>query len=55
MLHSVVSLEMATELAGLNQRLKVIQIEEAGHGVPYDQPELFSTAVQTFLRSVTGH
>ncbi len=52
---SVVTLEMAAELAGLNQRLEVVQIEEAGHGVPYDQPERFSAVVQTFLRSVTDH
>lgn len=50
---SVVNLEMAVELASLNQRLEVVQIEEAGHGVPYDQPERFSAVVQTFLRSVT--
>lgn len=46
---SVVSLEMATELAKLNQCLEVIQIKNAGHGVPYDQPERFSAVVQTFL------
>lgn len=51
---SVVTLEMAAELIGLNQRLEVIQIEEAGHGIPYDQPERFSTVVQTFLRSVSA-
>ena len=50
---SVVSPVMATELAGLNQRLEVIQIKEAGHEVPYDQPERFSAVVQTFLRSVS--
>ena len=50
---SVVTLEMAAELARLNQRLEVVQIKEAGHGVPYDQPERFSAVVQTFLRSVT--
>lgn len=49
---SVVTLEMAAELARLNQRLEVVQIEEAGHGIPYDQPEVFSAVVQTFLRSV---
>jgi pimeloyl-ACP methyl ester carboxylesterase len=51
---SVVTLDMATELAGLNQRLEVVQIEEAGHAVPYDQPERFSAVVQTFLRSVSA-
>jgi len=50
---SVVTLEMATELAGINQRLEVVQIKGAGHAVPYDQPELFSTVVQTFLRSMS--
>lgn len=49
---SVVSAKMATELALLNERLEVVQIEEAGHGVPYDQPERFSAVVQTFLRSL---
>lgn len=51
---SVVTLEMAAELAGLNHCLKVVQIEEAGHGVPYDQPERFSAVVQTFLRSANA-
>jgi N-formylmaleamate deformylase len=51
---SVVSPKVAAELAGLNQRLKVVQIAEAGHGVPYDQPERFSAVVQTFLRSVSA-
>ncbi len=46
----VVSTEMATELADLNQHLKVAQIAEAGHAVPYDQPERFAAIVQTFLR-----
>ncbi|MBI5346369.1 MAG: alpha/beta hydrolase [Chlamydiae bacterium] len=49
---SVVSPEVAEELAGLNQHLKIVQIPEAGHGLPYDQPESFSAIVQTFLRSV---
>lgn len=49
---SIVSLEMAREFATLNQYLKVVQIEKAGHGVPYDQPEHFSTVVQTFLHSL---
>lgn len=47
---SVVSPEMAEELAWLNPCLEVLQIEEAGHGIPYDQPERFSAVVQTFLR-----
>jgi pimeloyl-ACP methyl ester carboxylesterase len=50
---SVVSPELAAKLARLNQHLEVVQVAEAGHGVPYDQPERFSAIVQTFLRSVT--
>lgn len=50
---SIVSPEVAAELAGLNQHLEVVQIAEAGHGVPYDQPERFSAVIQTFLRSVS--
>jgi N-formylmaleamate deformylase len=49
---SIVTLEMAAELARLNQGLEVVQIEEAGHAVPYDQPDRFSAIIQTFLRSV---
>ena len=48
---SIVTLEMAVELVKLNQRLKVVQIPEAGHAVPYDQPERFLAVIQTFLRS----
>lgn len=51
---SVVSREVAAELAELNQHLEVVQIAEAGHAVPYDQPEHFSAVVQTFLRSVSA-
>lgn len=49
---SVVSPEVASELARLNQCLEVVQIAEAGHGVPYDQPDLFSAHVKAFLRSL---
>lgn len=49
---TVVSPEVASELARLNQCLKVVQIAEAGHAIPYDQPERFSTIVKTFLRSI---
>ncbi len=34
----VVSPILAAELAGLNRYLKIVQIAEAGHGIPYDQP-----------------
>ena len=48
---SVVSREVAAELAALNPRLQVEPIADAGHGVPYDQPERFSVVVQAFLHS----
>jgi N-formylmaleamate deformylase len=48
----VVSLETARELQSLNPRVRVEQIQDAGHGVPYDQPERFEAVVRSFLRSV---
>ena len=50
----VVSLETARELPGLNSRVRVEQIQDAGHGVPYDQPERFGSVVRSFLRSVAA-
>ena len=47
----IVSPATAAELAGLNPRLEIVQIEEAGHGIPYDQPERLSTIIKFFLRS----
>ncbi|MBA3661702.1 MAG: alpha/beta hydrolase [Gammaproteobacteria bacterium] len=49
---SIVSVEMATELTKLNPHLQVAQIAEAGHAIPFDQPEHFLAVVQTFLRSI---
>lgn len=51
---AVVSPGVAAELARLNQRLQVVQIAEAGHGIPYDQPEHFSAVVKAFLLSVNA-
>lgn len=51
---AVISIEMAKELAKLNHHLEVVQIKEAGHGVPYDQPQCFSIAVQTFCDNVSA-
>jgi N-formylmaleamate deformylase len=48
----VVSLETARELQSLNPLIRVEQIQDAGHGVPYDQPERFGSVVRSFLRSV---
>jgi pimeloyl-ACP methyl ester carboxylesterase len=49
---AVVSLAMAAELQNLNPRLRVEQIQDAGHGLPYDQPERFAAVVGSFLRSL---
>jgi len=46
----VVSLETARELQDLNPRLQVEQIEDAGHGLPYDQPGRFAAVVRWFLQ-----
>jgi pimeloyl-ACP methyl ester carboxylesterase len=48
----VVSLETARELQSLNPHLRIERIQDAGHGVQYDQPERFEAVVQSFLRSV---
>jgi pimeloyl-ACP methyl ester carboxylesterase len=51
---TVVSLETARELQNLNPRLRVEQVQDAGHGLPYDQPERFEAVVRSFLRSVAA-
>ncbi len=48
----VVSPETAHELLALNPRLRVEMIQDAGHGLQYDQPERFEAVVKTFLQSV---
>lgn len=50
----VVSLETARELQEVNPRLRFEHIEDAGHGVHYDQPERFEAVVRSFLRSIHG-
>ncbi|HEY2736189.1 MAG TPA: alpha/beta hydrolase [Polyangiales bacterium] len=50
----VVSLETALELQRLNPRLRVEQIQDAGHGLPYDQPDRFEALVKSFLRSLAA-
>ncbi len=48
----VVSLEAASELRGLNSRVRIEQIRNVGHGIPFDQPERLEAVVQSFLRSL---
>ena len=52
--NGVVSRETARELQNLNPRLRVEQIQDAGHGLQYDQPERFEVVVRSFLRSVAA-
>jgi pimeloyl-ACP methyl ester carboxylesterase len=48
----VVTLDMATELCELNPLLRVDQIDDAGHGLPLDQPERLAQTVLTFVREL---
>src|SRR3984957_11539780 len=50
--NGVVSFETAREMQNLNPRLRVEQIQGAGHGLQYDQPDRFEAVVRSFLRSV---
>lgn len=45
----VVSDEMATKLAEVNNQLEVAKIKDAGHAIPYDQPEQFAAIVKFYL------
>ncbi|HVY44945.1 MAG TPA: alpha/beta hydrolase [Minicystis sp.] len=46
----VVTPEMAKELCGLNPRVRVAEVEGAGHGLPFDRPERLGELVASFLR-----
>ena len=48
----VVTETAAAELQGINPRLQVRCIPEAGHGLHYDRPEDFAALVKSFLRSI---
>ncbi len=50
----VVSRETAQELQNLNPRVRVEQIQNAGHAIPDDQPERFEAVARSFLRSVVA-
>jgi N-formylmaleamate deformylase len=52
--NGVVSLELARELQNLNPHLRVEQIQDVGHGLPYDQPNRFEAVVRSFLQSVAA-
>jgi N-formylmaleamate deformylase len=48
----LVTLEMATELRSLNPRVRIEQIQDAGHGLPFEQPERLGEVVVSFLREL---
>lgn len=48
----IVSIDTARELQELNQRLRHERIPEAGHGLPFDQPDGLAAAIQSFLGSM---
>lgn len=50
----VVSAETARELQSLNSRVRVEQIQGAGHGLPYDQPQCLAAAIRSFVMSETA-
>ncbi|WP_437694474.1 alpha/beta fold hydrolase [Sorangium sp. So ce176] len=43
---------MATELRRLNPRLRIEQVQDAGHGLPFQQPERLGEVVLSFLREL---
>lgn len=47
----IVSVETARELQALNTLLHYELIPDAGHGLPYDQPERLGEVIKSFLRS----
>lgn len=48
----VVTLEAATELCELNSHLRLDQVDNAGHGLPFDQPERLAQSVLAFVRGL---
>ncbi|MEZ4370537.1 MAG: alpha/beta hydrolase [Polyangiaceae bacterium] len=45
----VVTLEMAHELQSINPLVSIEQIADAGHGLPFDQPERLAQVLRGFL------
>jgi pimeloyl-ACP methyl ester carboxylesterase len=48
----VVTLEMATELRGLNARVRIEEVQGAGHGLPFERPDRVGEVVAAFLREL---
>ncbi|WP_233838071.1 alpha/beta fold hydrolase [Paraburkholderia sp. ZP32-5] len=51
---AVVSHEVASELQRLNPRVRIEQIRDAGHGLPYDHPGRLAVVVKAFLKSIVA-
>jgi pimeloyl-ACP methyl ester carboxylesterase len=51
---AVVSPETASELQSLNSLVRIEQIQDAGHGLPYDQPARLAVVVKAFLKSIVA-
>jgi N-formylmaleamate deformylase len=43
---------LARELCDENPRVLVEEVRDAGHGLPFDQPERLAEAVASFLRDL---
>lgn len=48
----VVTLEVAAALCELNPRMRVDQIDNAGHGLPFDQPKRLAQSIAAFCREL---
>lgn len=48
----VLTRETAMELQRLNPRVRTEQVQDAGHGLPFEQPERLKTVVVSFLREL---
>lgn len=50
----VVTFEMATELRSLNPRIRIEQVQNAGHGLPFERPGRLGEVVASLLRDLDG-
>jgi pimeloyl-ACP methyl ester carboxylesterase len=48
----VATIDMLVELRSINPRLRIEQIPNAGHGLPFEQPERLEDVVVSFLREL---
>ena len=48
----VVTLEVATDLRRINPRVRIEQVQNAGHGLPFERPERLGEVIVSFLREL---